>query len=56
MAYDPGYTKANVSYEANKTLKALAKERTRSTGQRTYVYNIIDELLEKVYPDRFKEC
>lgn len=56
MSYDPGYTKANVSYEANKMLKELAKERTQITGTRAYVYDIIDELLEKVYPERFRGC
>ena len=56
MSYDPGYTKANISYEANAFLKELAKEKTQTTGTRIYVYNVIDELIEKVYPERFRGC
>ena len=56
LGYDPGYTKANVSYEANILLKELAKEKTRSTGTRQYVYDIIDDLLKERYPSRFRSC
>lgn len=54
MAYDPGYTKANVSYEANDFLKELAKEKTRKTGKQYHVKDIIDELLKSCYPEKFR--
>jgi len=56
LGYDPGYTKANVSYEANYLLKTLAKEKTKATGTRQYVYDIIDDLLKEKYPSRFRGC
>ena len=56
LGYDPGYTKANVSYEANILLKDLAKEKTKATGTRQYVYDIIDDLLKEKYPSRFRSC
>jgi hypothetical protein len=54
MTYDPGYTKANVSYEANALLKELAKEKTESTGTRYHVKDIVDEILNKMYPEKFR--
>ena len=54
MTYDPGYTKANVSYEANDFLKELAKEKTEATGRRYHVKDIIDEILARTYPDKFR--
>jgi len=54
MAYDPGYTKANVSYEANDLLKTLAKEKTKKTGKQYHVKDIIDELLTCCYPEKFR--
>jgi hypothetical protein len=54
MSYDPGYTKANVTYESNAVLKALADEKTRATGKRTYVYDIIDEVLREKFPSYFR--
>ena len=56
MTYDPGYTKANVSREANLLLKELAQEKTETTGKRHYVYDIVDELLKERYPGKFREC
>jgi hypothetical protein len=53
MSYDPGYTKANVSYEANEFLKELAKAKTEATGRRHYVKDIIDDLLKEQYPEKF---
>jgi hypothetical protein len=55
MKYDPGYTKANVSHEANELLKELAREKTEKTGHHYYVYDIIDDLLKEKYPDRFEK-
>lgn len=56
MPYDPGYTKCNVSYEANDVLKLLAKEKTKKTGTRCYVYEIVDDLLKERYPSKFRGC
>lgn len=53
MVYDPGYTKANVSHEANELLKEIAKAKTRATGKKHYVYDVIDELLKERYPKQF---
>lgn len=44
-----------MTYESNKVLKALADEKTRTTGKRTYVYDIIDEVLRKEFPDYFRK-
>ncbi len=55
MSYDPGYTKANVTYESNAVLKALAAEKTKKTGKRMYVYNVIEELLRREYPEYFRK-
>lgn len=49
MSYDPGYTKANVTYESNEVLKALAKE------QKKYVYEVIDQIMREKYPSYFRK-
>ena len=53
MVYDPGYTKANVSHEANVLLKEIAKAKTKATGEKHYVYDVIDELLNEKFPEQF---
>lgn len=55
VSYDPGYTKANVTYESNAVLKALAAEKTKKTGKRVYVYNIVDEMLRENCPGYFRK-
>jgi hypothetical protein len=55
MSYDPGYTKANVTYESNEVLKVLAAEKTKKIGKRMYVYNVIDEILRREYPEYFRK-
>lgn len=49
MAYDPGYTKANIGYDTNKVLKTIAKERKK------YVYQIIDEVMREKFPEYFHQ-
>lgn len=48
MSYDPGYTKANITYEANAVLNKIAKKEKR------YAYQILDEVLREKYPEQFK--
>jgi|GEM_PF-1426930 len=47
MTNDPGYTKANITYEANAVLKYLSKKTKQPA------YKILDSLLRETYPELF---
>jgi hypothetical protein len=44
---DPGYTKANITYEANAVLKYLSKKSKKPA------YEILDNLLREKHPELF---
>ncbi len=50
MPTDPRYTKANVSPKAEQVLKIIAAE------QHKYIYEVVDEIIERNFPTYVKGC